>query len=375
MTNTVLDLAISLIFVYLLVSALCSALQELLANARHWRAATLEQALGKLLQDTTLAQKIYEHPLLKGMWTPPWVLNKNAQKPSYIPSDTLARVLLDLHGNNILTGTAKDIVDKLAPAAVLDFDKRRASIEKWFDDAMERVSGWYKRKAHAWLWAIAFAVCAVLNVDSFMLGRIFWNDDALRQSVVAAATKYVEGTGKQSSQPGMGVGPADQKEKEPGIGKAAGTGSQTSATGQSGSLEDAKNTETKQAVSKTADKTAQSDDEIFARLKTVQSQLADTGLPLGWCWTEANGALKCWPTLRSAKAKDSQPENSTSAQEQADKNVDPRMRPQEWGWLVKLFGILISALAVSQGSPFWFDLLQKVVNLRLTGQKPGTKKK
>jgi len=31
--------------------------------------------------------------------------------------------------------------------------------------------------------------------------------------------------------------------------------------------------------------------------------------------------------------------------------------------------------AASQGAPFWFDLLQNVVNLRLSGASPGEKKK
>jgi len=33
-------------------------------------------------------------------------------------------------------------------------------------------------------------------------------------------------------------------------------------------------------------------------------------------------------------------------------------------------GILISSVAVAMGAPFWFDLLNKVVNLRLTGSPP-----
>jgi hypothetical protein len=33
-------------------------------------------------------------------------------------------------------------------------------------------------------------------------------------------------------------------------------------------------------------------------------------------------------------------------------------------------GILISSIAVAMGAPFWFDLLNKIVNLRLTGSPP-----
>jgi hypothetical protein len=40
------------------------------------------------------------------------------------------------------------------------------------------------------------------------------------------------------------------------------------------------------------------------------------------------------------------------------------------GLLSKLAGWIITAAAVSQGAPFWFDLLQKLVNMRLAGKKP-----
>jgi len=43
-------------------------------------------------------------------------------------------------------------------------------------------------------------------------------------------------------------------------------------------------------------------------------------------------------------------------------------KPSEW--LLKLFGILISAVAVAMGAPFWFDLLNNFGNLRLTGNPP-----
>jgi hypothetical protein len=40
--------------------------------------------------------------------------------------------------------------------------------------------------------------------------------------------------------------------------------------------------------------------------------------------------------------------------------------------LLKLFGLGISAFALSFGAPFWFETLNKVVNLRGAGPKPKT---
>ena len=41
-----------------------------------------------------------------------------------------------------------------------------------------------------------------------------------------------------------------------------------------------------------------------------------------------------------------------------------RALQQSSGWLWKVFGILSSTVAVARGAPFWFDLLNKIVNLR-----------
>jgi hypothetical protein len=39
-------------------------------------------------------------------------------------------------------------------------------------------------------------------------------------------------------------------------------------------------------------------------------------------------------------------------------------------WAFNFIGWLLMAIAVSLGAPFWFDLLNKLVNLRLAGVKP-----
>jgi len=40
------------------------------------------------------------------------------------------------------------------------------------------------------------------------------------------------------------------------------------------------------------------------------------------------------------------------------------------GFLLNLFGCFVSALAISLGAPFWFDLLNLLMKLRGTGTKP-----
>jgi hypothetical protein len=65
--------------------------------------------------------------------------------------------------------------------------------EHWFDDSMQRVSGWYKRKVHLILFVIATVVVVLLNADSLSAGRVLWRDDAVRAAVVKKAEAAANG--------------------------------------------------------------------------------------------------------------------------------------------------------------------------------------
>ena len=45
------------------------------------------------------------------------------------------------------------------------------------------------------------------------------------------------------------------------------------------------------------------------------------------------------------------------------------------GWLNKLAGLALTTFAVSLGAPFWFDLLNKFMNIRSAGKAPDEKQK
>jgi hypothetical protein len=42
-----------------------------------------------------------------------------------------------------------------------------------------------------------------------------------------------------------------------------------------------------------------------------------------------------------------------------------------WNVIVKIVGLLVTALALSLGAPFWFDVLSKFMNIRGAGPKPA----
>lgn len=54
---------------------------------------------------------------------------------------------------------------------------------------------------------------------------------------------------------------------------------------------------------------------------------------------------------------------------------DPRNRITGKNWFIKFFGLLASAVAASLGAPFWFDILNKIISIRSNGKAPEEKPK
>ena len=63
----------------------------------------------------------------------------------------------------------------------------RTEAEQWFDQAMQRLSGWYKRRTQVWLWIVGFAFAVLLDVDSIRIANALWQDPTLRQVVADQA--------------------------------------------------------------------------------------------------------------------------------------------------------------------------------------------
>src|SRR5690349_8362174 len=200
--SNILEVGIGMVFVYLLLSLLCSALGELIESFLRYRYKDLKKGIGKLLQDPALAQRILDHPLIKPL----------GEKPSYIPARSFSLALWSLATESLgsqslsITQDIEEIrtaVSKvngdigksllaLIDEAKGDIDKARANIEQWFNDAMDRVSGWYKRRTHWILLAIGLIAAAILNIDTIAVTRSLWYNDTLRRSVANVAEKYVE---------------------------------------------------------------------------------------------------------------------------------------------------------------------------------------
>ena len=219
-----LDVAIGLVVVYFVLSLLCSTLNEAIASALGWRAKFLERWLLNIFTEPEAKEKdmsraeeeakklvaeFYAHPLIRPLMNQPrWWTTKTTRerKPSYIATEIFSAVLLNFAPATTYAKRTLDEIVKDLPSAELrkkvtalqqeagnDPDQLRARIERWYDDAMERVSGWYKRRVQLALAAIGLSVAIILNADSLQIVRTLWSDKTIRAAVVAEAGRTQAG--------------------------------------------------------------------------------------------------------------------------------------------------------------------------------------
>lgn len=290
----VISVAMGLCFTFGAVALIASAINEAFASLLKLRGRLLLDGLKLLLnRDAGLIKSIYTNAVVNPM-EPVKSLEKDVvarsqawlkhdglwgmlrgrmsgglpfeKVPSYIPSEAFAVALIDALGakqRNLdsIRDTIAGIQDEQLRAALQtllqraegNIDHFERGVAYWFDQAMDRISGSYKRRAQLFTFLFGLLVACLLNIDATHLAMQLWSQPILQA-------------------PGTGGIPQDAQ--------------------------------------------------------AAVAQLAT--LPIGW----TTGAAHGWPDA-----------------------------PQIIGWL-------LTASAALFGAPFWFDLLQRVVQLRSTGPKP-----
>ena len=238
-----LDVAIGLVFVYLLLSLICSSLHEGLESLLRNRANDLEAGIRILLGDPrppgwkswlpwakslksgTITAVFYRHPLIRCLF------RDEKDLPTYIPARNFSLALLDLlapdqtlvqnatvqsaiagtgeAGGSPSTISAVSItaavneipvpenlrrsIAALIAAAAGDAERARQNIEGWFNNTMDRASGWYKHRTQYFLFAIGFLITVLLNADSLQMFQSLMHSQNLA-AVVASAERFSAGT-------------------------------------------------------------------------------------------------------------------------------------------------------------------------------------
>jgi hypothetical protein len=317
--SDILEVSIGVVFVFVLISTICTAVREGIEAWLKTRASYLEFGIRQLLNDprgSGITKQLFDHPLLSGLFIGTYETDKDAKPkrrlfvrdknlPSYIPSRNFAVALMDIAARGpvdqgVLDAGGPELsvaniraniasihnphVQRALLAAVDaaqdDLARTQANLEAWYDSAMDRVSGWYKRSTQNILFVISLVVVVTLNVNTITITDYLFRHDTVRSTIVA------------------------------------------SIENPSG-YEDAK------------------------------KRLDELHLPVGWT---GDGLEASWgaPRTRSERAS------------LAGQTVDA-IRWQPWDdVLAPLLGWLITAFAATLGAPFWFDLLNKFMVIRST---------
>jgi hypothetical protein len=443
--SAIIDTAIGVIFVYLLLSLICSAVGEAIESVMRNRAADLERGIKELVTDektigglkgfafkhlprvrnllgvtdptpstsppgsppqgTDFVAQLYSHPLLNGLFRGTyedvvsyrslgvirrlfqWIWQSTPKLPTYIPSRNFALALLDLASpgdettasgaagaladartyissppGNPVEELRRAIIEKghippdsklgkalltLVDSAGNDVNQARQNIENWFDGAMDRASGWYKRRAQFIIFGVGLIVAITVNADTIYIVKKLFNDKELRATVAAVAIDYAKANAAVSPTPAPSPNPSITPTPTPSPTPAEACWKDTPE------CKDPNDPEKKSSLAckvKQNECAAQAcyapeckDNENSPRCKAAKSkcQLDSLGLPIGW--PGSGDITMTWPGWHFSET---------------------------GGWWSQLYwhgiGWLLTALALSLGAPFWFDMLNKIIVIRST---------
>ncbi|QAY75267.1 hypothetical protein [Sphingosinicella sp. BN140058] len=351
--SELLEVALGLVFLFFILSVLLSAAREAIEGLLQTRAIHLERGIRELLKDEGgegLVKALYEHPLISSLYrgsydsarlTRRYSQHKDSWKrmpfrnnlPAYVPARNFALAIMDLAGRGdpahdlpdhqlsldaVRSGALVRIPDPHVRRAVLialdnakgDLDQARLNLQAWFDSGMDRVSGWYRKETQWVLLALGLATAILLNIDTLHVAKSLYRDDALRSIIVADAEAVV-------AQARQNEGAAGNEAMLAMLGCPSTTPSGAAAALPEGAASG------------------------IAQTSCAERRVRNLGLPIGW------------DTRRL---------------------VWPWQMQWNWGaWLASpdapwrpIPGWLLTALAVSMGAPFWFDLLNKIMVIRST---------
>jgi len=320
--SSVIDLVILLSFTYFIGALILSAINEAIAGGLRLRQKQLKFALENMLFGSEwkrfVRNQLQKSPHIESL------MRRSGKYPAYIPAKSIVHVIVEQfrkanHPNvayergklyfsiqqtqlvipealrEVLLDFAKQ-VEAMYPAnlqtpgdnkQIEEFEKR---IEEFYDSAMDRAGGWYKRKSRSMLLVLAIILSVALNIDTVKI-----TNDALRD-----------------------------KEK---LGSAV--------DNISANISD------------------------WERLNSVS--VTDSSLVI---------------TKKPADVSSDASEIRFHYEQTSGFALGYKDFFEEWkgDFFLKTIGILITAFALQLGSNYWFDLMNKAVNIRAVGKRPDEKR-
>jgi hypothetical protein len=364
--SAIIDVIIGLVFTYFLLAMVASGLQELVAALFAWRGTYLSKGIDVIIDNepnTTwnwslgeflkahftpgapptaadrLAQQIagpqkgvalpgqVELQKVLSVHTHPLVRSSPTDLPSYVPARNFALALLEtLHDGSqaplftqvertisaLPEGDLKRTLSLFLKNAGDDLGVFGNNIEHWFDDAMDRLSGIYKRISQYVMLVLGLLIAVALNVDSIRLSRTLWEEIGLRNAIVADSAIWAN-KGSASAPPR----PSDESCIQPQTSQS--TAAQKGAAG---------TVDVNGQQSPSATVTPSTSEPLpIGPVQAAMACFEQENLPFGWSGSAVFGV-----------------------------------------WTIP--GWILTGLAIGFGAPFWFGLLQQLTNVRNSGPAP-----
>ncbi len=290
------EVVIALVFVMLVLSLFASTVMEAISSILALRGKNLEKAVRSMLaerkDDTGFFQRFISNPLYQQL------SNRFASKrpPSYMSDETFRTILFQelLQGRDLETlkdqieglpeGMLRKVLLQLLNDSEDDIEQFKHKVRRWYNDIMDRASGWYKRNTGRILVFVGLAIAVIFNADSIGIFNTLQNDPEALREIVSLATDFARTTDS------LDISTQSRAEVEASVDKVQ---------------------------------------------RVLDTQVDNVTTPLGLGWD--------------------------------------MQRTLSWtvtDWVGKVVGWIITALAISLGAPFWFDLLKKLVSVRGSGNKP-----
>ncbi len=202
-----LDTALGLVLLLFVLATAASTLLELANRVGRKRSRNLESALGNLLGGTGGSGANATAAISALRTTSVYAAATAASRgeaPAYLSAKSFADATLELastvgrSSDATLPPELRERLDTLLQESGNDSLELRAGLERWFDEAMGRLSDAYKRQATYMLGLIGFALAVLTNASVPDVTARLWNASVTRATVVAAAQNAAQGKGVET---------------------------------------------------------------------------------------------------------------------------------------------------------------------------------
>ncbi|UKB80738.1 hypothetical protein [Chryseobacterium sp. MEBOG07] len=311
MNLQLIELAIGLVFVYLLLSIFAMTVMEMISTFFRMRGEMLKSTIEKMLFDKSKnpekINEFYEQPLIlflgddvsTSSYLDQLLSKKYKKLPSYLKKEDFYAILLSFINDKQFSDSLEEIQKKIEQASFSENTKShllfllkksagnitdfKQEIIHWFDECMERANTWYSRRVQYILLVLGFVIAFAVNGDTLRMIDKLNSDEKLRKELVESAAEYVKKNPEIKGRPKDSLSIPVKIEKE------------------------------------------------------YNTLLSESHNLLGW-----------------EKAKPGQ------VKENDKSNVEDIF--------FRILGFLLTAFAISLGSNFWFDMLKKLLNIRTLGK-------